>query len=174
MRVFAFMKTLFFILILQFSFHLAQAQAIVIQAHEKEVTMDIDQLGQFKGPQTSGGCSVVTSSYKDQKASGGCAGVLIREYTFTDNCGQHANTTIFIHLKDNTPPVFDQIPADATASDEKNLPTPSTPTATDNSGTIPEIILSEKKEKNQIIRTWKATDDCGNSSEIVQKIKVLK
>ena len=171
MRVFAFMRIVLITTILLASAPEMISQSIVVHPHEKEATLNIDELQQFVGPQASGGCSELKTTFQDEKASGGCAGVLIRNYVFADNCGNTASAMVFIHLKDTTPPQFDQIPVDVTASEGKSIPPPAKPTAKDNSGTIPEIVFSEKKEKGFIIRTWTASDDCGNSSEIVQKIK---
>ncbi|MBX7052568.1 MAG: hypothetical protein K1X54_11080 [Flavobacteriales bacterium] len=166
------MKKTWVIALLCFASGRSHSQSIVVAKYEPEVTINMDDLDGFLGPMTTGGCSVIQKAFLDEKASGGCAGVLIRTYSFSDACGNHATATVFIHLKDSTPPRFDPISPELTVSSQTDLPNVAVPTATDNSGTQPELHYSDKLEKDIVIRTWTATDDCGNSSEIVQKIKL--
>src|SRR5690606_37459603 len=98
-------------------------------------------------------------------------------WTATDNCGNFSSKTQSITVKDDEAPVFANIPQDITV-ECSNIPTPQTPTASDNCDTNVSIILSEDTrpgacpQEYALIRTWTATDDCGNSATVSQTLIV--
>lgn len=103
-----------------------------------------------------------------------------RTWLATDACG-NTNTCIqIITVDDSTPPVI-TCPANLTVSCDENTLPPGTGSATamdncDASVTptfsdlvIPSIVCSQEAT---ILRTWTATDDCGNSATCIQTILV--
>ncbi len=104
---------------------------------------------------------------------------IIRTWTATDPCGNSTQVTQVITVLDTTPPVFDNIPS---ASISINLvlgdiiPPVPYPIASDNCDDAVDVSFYERNEYvncgYNIIRTWTATDDCGNYTEIEQIIHV--
>ena len=102
--------------------------------------------------------------------------VLTRTFTAIDLCGNTTVGTQTITVTDTTAPEFTSIPADYTAecSDELDL---SLPTATDNCDEVnisveEEVIAGECANEYTLIRTFTASDDCGNASVTTQTITV--
>jgi len=104
-----------------------------------------------------------------------CPETITRTYQATDFCGNIAIGTQIITVDDTTPPVV-TCPADISV--QCNDPTdPSftgTATATDNCSAVGNITIAYSDNINGgTIRTWTATDECGNQSSCVQTITVL-
>ena len=172
MRVILFMKyTLLFCSIL-FKATAAFTQEMMILPHEKEVTLNVSEIDHFDGPKVQGGCKNIKVVYQDEKASGGCAGVLMRTYHFSDDCGQKASTIVFIHLRDTHAPVFSVKPNDMNVTSKEQIPAVADINATDDSGNEVLLSFSESKEGNKIIRKWTASDDCDNTSQWTQTITI--
>ena len=105
---------------------------------------------------------------------------ITRTWTAQDDCG---NSTFFvqtINVNDTEAPVLVGLPADAVVNVECSEDVPALPvvTATDNCN-VPIVVDLEEVEvpgtcPNQysITRTWRAQDDCGNSTIFVQTINV--
>jgi len=120
------------------------------------------------------GTMSVTPVETRQAIAGECASnyQLLRTWTATDPCGNTATLVQTITVKELTPPVFTTAaPADITV-DCGNVPPAVTLTATEYcTGTIITATSSDQRQdiggnncNYRIIRTWIATDDCGNSS----------
>ncbi len=107
-----------------------------------------------------------------------CSGDTITvTWTGTDNCG---NTTIFVGyltVSDNQAPTLLGVPADVTLDPCTALPPAANVTATDACDPSVLVILEESTSgpvcNQTIIRTWTATDDCGNSSSASQTITIV-
>ncbi len=117
-----------------------------------------------------------------QRIDGACPNnyTLRREWIATDNCGNTAKATQDITIQDVTPPVFSSVPAAMTASCEA-IPPVGTPTATDNcTGVVSITYLGETVPgaggscpgNFALVRTWRATDACGNTATASQTITV--
>ena len=117
----------------------------------------------------------ITVSPTETTIAGSCPQeyTIKRTWTFTDDCGNSSSTFQKIFIEDNEAPVFTSVPAD---KDVCGSPPPfGTPSTMDNCGSVSlthmdqtiwdDCINGEKK-----IRTWTATDDCGNSSTASQMI----
>lgn len=128
------------------------------------------------------GTMSVTPVETRQAIAGECASnyQLLRTWTATDPCGNTATLVQTITVKELTPPVFTTAaPADITV-DCGNVPPAVTLTATEYcTGTIITATSSDQRQdiggnncNYRIIRTWIATDDCGNSSTVTQNITV--
>jgi len=105
-----------------------------------------------------------------------CATILACTWTAEDICGNVSEFVIFIKIEDTTPPVFDNIPTD-TMADCNNMPPTDEVTATDNCNSDVTIEVIENGsgtscENLQIVRTFIATDQCGNSTTATQIITV--
>ena len=105
--------------------------------------------------------------------SGVCenAFTIIRTWTATENCGHVDTAEQRIEVGDNTAPVLSDVPADITVECDE-VPTSSGADAvsvTDNCDTDVDVTFEETQENSvdcenafTIIRTWTATDNCGN------------
>ena len=103
---------------------------------------------------------------------------IVRTFTVVDECGNENTATQTISVRDVDAPVFQNVPANYTASCEDVL-TYTTPTAVDNCGTA--VVVESPRDtipgncvnEFTIIRTFVATDDCGNSTSVTQTINVV-
>ncbi|MBK8564653.1 MAG: gliding motility-associated C-terminal domain-containing protein [Saprospiraceae bacterium] len=107
-----------------------------------------------------------------------CPSAIVRTWTATDACGNQAVAQQIINVKDNQPPVLANIPASIFAACGNVPLVPTNITATDAcAGQVP-VIFSEVTNGGPddctyfIIRTWRATDNCGNSTIKQQHIWV--
>jgi hypothetical protein len=106
---------------------------------------------------------------------GECGGTITRKWDVSDACGNPAvSRTQIITINDTTPPVI-TCPADATvefgASTEAG-----TATAEDNCSDAEVSSIDETYSvgcQSVIVRTWTATDDCGNSASCEQHILII-
>jgi len=119
---------------------------------------------------------------------GGNAGQIQRTWTATDECGNSTSCVQIITIEDNTPPTLDcsglsNPTVDCTADlDPANNPTLGTPTFTDNCSDNANVTLVYNDDNSgltecggiagTIIRTWTATDECGNSATCSQTITI--
>ncbi len=94
-------------------------------------------------------------------------------YTVTDDCGFSLNCSANLTIEDNESPVFTAFPGDLSVSCS-SIPAIDTPTVTDNCGT-PTLVLQETIGSGctyTIVRTWTATDDCGNVTTQSQTLTI--
>lgn len=117
----------------------------------------------------------------DNSGLGGCngTGTLIRTWTATDDCGNSTSCIQSIVVEDNTPPVI-TCPGNAEAvCMEPNDPSVTgMAVATDNCSSTPGLVYEDDDSgvmncKGSMIRTWTATDDCGNAASCDQLINIL-
>lgn len=136
---------------------------ITVNDYEMKLRADINVLESVAPVTASSTCGAVTTDVEDLKFSGGCLGTLARTYTFTDACGFVVTAQQFITLEDSTPPVFDNLPANLSAS-AKSIPDAPEVTATDDSGEKVKVVYNEFRQGATLTRTWVAEDQCGNSA----------
>jgi hypothetical protein len=145
---------------------------------------------------TLSGCNTtwptLTTNWSDNCSAGGVitgvAGTILnngcsqsRVYTFSvsDACGNtDVETTTVTRSFDATIPIFTVIPANVTVQCN-NVPTPGTPTASDNCST-PTVVYNGETRTNgacpdsyTLTRRWTATDACGNTRTATQRITVV-
>ncbi|MCB0631307.1 MAG: T9SS type A sorting domain-containing protein [Lewinella sp.] len=111
---------------------------------------------------------------------GECANdyVLVRTWTFTDQCGNSSSVSQTITVKDTEAPATPAPPADATYQCADEVPVAEELSTTDNCDG--EIIVMPTETTmtgscaNDVvfIRTWTFTDQCGNSSSVSQTLTV--
>ncbi|MEM8525006.1 MAG: gliding motility-associated C-terminal domain-containing protein [Bacteroidota bacterium] len=129
-------------------------------------------------------CGVAGVSYSPEELDT-CNQVMV-SFILEDYCG---NTTVFTAqytLADNDPPVFDNFPEDIELGCSQSVPDLPDLTATDECSGVREVtfLSQDQVEVNdgdncdnfQIIRKWRAVDNCGNmviDSQIIQLIDTL-
>ena len=99
---------------------------------------------------------------------------LTRTFTATDDCSSSATQTITV--EDTTAPEFTSVPADYTVECSDEMPMDDA-TASDNCSDVSITVESETTMGDcagnyTIIRTFTATDACGNSTSATQTITV--
>ena len=99
-----------------------------------------------------------------------------RLWTVTDNCGNTTTAEQTITILDDLAPILVGIPTNVVASCD-NIPVAPIVTANDDCDTNIQVVFSENElgttcQTRQIVRTWTATDNCGNSVSASQTITV--
>ncbi len=109
----------------------------------------------------------------------GCNVHFKRSWTVSDACGNATSKVQIIAMIDNEKPVFTVIPLDFTTDCSTTQILPHV-LATDNCDANVAIFLKENiindpinPCKNKIIRTWTATDKCGNSETVSQTVTLI-
>src|SRR6185369_14269086 len=125
-------------------------------------------------PTTTGGSnSIVIVSTVTNAA--GCNYNVVRTWRATDSCGNASTCTQTISVVDTTPPVIlcatnKSVEAGGTISFDP-------PTATDAGRTNSIVIVSTVTNAvgcgYNVVRTWRATDACGNASTCAQTISLV-
>jgi hypothetical protein len=127
---------------------------------------------------------------QDYPVSGGCAeqphpdfndyesASWMRLITITDMCGNSSEWEVFIHLVDTIAPYFTSVPADYTIE----YPLPIVFADAEAADWVDDTIVPEELPQQiipgncpgnyQIVRTWKAVDNCGNATTATQTITV--
>ncbi|HOW26600.1 MAG TPA: HYR domain-containing protein, partial [Bacteroidales bacterium] len=105
----------------------------------------------------------------------GC-GTIIRTWSATDDCSNPVSDSQTLTVFDNTPPLLIGVPADMIVSCD-NIPDVPGVTATDNCDPTVNVTFEEAGNSvvdgcGEIVRTWSATDHCGNSVSDTQTITV--
>ncbi len=123
----------------------------------------------------------VNNDYDPNSILGNCgeAGKVLITFTAKDDCGNAAQScSAYIIITDDKAPVLTGVPPDLTVSCDA-IPDPVTSVAaTDNCDNniavdfSQEIIKQTCPHTYDIIRTWSATDECGNETEQSQTIQV--
>lgn len=107
-----------------------------------------------------------------QEGTNGCFEVE-REYVFTDGCGNATTLSQLLTVVDDVAPVMDAVDSDVTMECGDGYP--AVPGATDNCSDV-EVTYSDVDNgmscsgEMNIIRTYTATDACGNSISVSQNI----
>lgn len=106
----------------------------------------------------------------------GCNYVITFTYTATDDCGNTDTGSYSVSVVDDTPPTLNGAPEDDTVECD-SVPAPAEVTASDNCDDDVEVEYSEESNPSGcnyvLMRTWTATDDCGNSVSHTQVILVI-
>ena len=118
---------------------------------------------------------VWTNDYATVIKNCGGSGEVKVTFTATDECGNSATTSAFFKIKDDQAPIFSNIPSDLKLRCGDAVPLATPPSVSDVCGSSPVLTFKETREdlcgsSYKIVRTWIATDDCGNVSTISQAV----
>ncbi len=151
--------------------------APVFDPYTVELDMPCDQIDDAILVSATDNCGDAVITYVDQNVSGGCAGVIIRDYTATDACGNQSFAQQIIHLTDEVAPELSGVPADMDVECGDQIPAPAMVSASDNCDNDLEVMFSETTVDNDclysIVRTWTVTDHCGNMDSATQTITII-
>jgi predicted nucleic acid-binding Zn ribbon protein len=142
-----------------------------------DVTVECDQIPPTPFVTAMDNCdNNIDVIYNEDIIDGNCADnyTIIRTWTAEDECGNSVTDTQTINVQDTTDPVFANIPADVTLDCDQPLPTDE-PTVSDNCDSDVTVELNELSTSGcpfSILRTWTATDNCGNERSVSQLITV--
>lgn len=123
----------------------------------------------------------ITVSPQLQIIPGSCANdfTMVRTWIFTDQCGNTSSVSQTIKVKDTTLPEFTFCPPDTEVDCNLSIPAVGNPTAVDNCDDNVSIsYLGEERDNScgsdyyLLTRTWEAEDNCGNTTQCVQVIRV--
>ena len=119
----------------------------------------------------------MTIEVSSEETAGDCDGsyTLTRTFTATDDAGKHVNDSDD-PVEDTTAPEFTSVPADYTVECSDAMPMDDA-SASDNCSDVSITVESETLAGNAagnytIVRTFTATDACGNSTSASQTITV--
>ena len=118
----------------------------------------------------------VEITFNEESTGTSCDYTLMRTWIATDECGNETEHIQMIQVEDSTAPVLEGVPADMSVECDE-IPDAAEPTATDNCSSDVEISFNEETTGDldcsyTLIRTWTATDECGNSTSLTQNINV--
>jgi hypothetical protein len=102
-------------------------------------------------------------------------GANVVTFTATDLCGNSSTATATLTVLDNTAPVISNVPANVTITCPAT-PVFATPTVTDACGTptltFTDVTMGACPAMSMVVRTWRATDACGNTATATSKITI--
>ena len=149
----------------------------VLVGAPSDITVECDAIPPAATLSATDNCDTnVDISFSEIITPGNCANTytITRTWTAIDNCGNTDTESQIVSVVDNTIPILNGIPSDITVSCD-NVPSAPIVTATDNCSTGLIVDFSESSGSGcqySIIRTWTATDDCGNTISEFQTITV--
>jgi hypothetical protein len=148
-----------------------------------DLSVECDAVPAKANPTATDLCDTsVSLTYNEEKIAGtaNCEDTysLKRTWTATDKCGNSTSKVQTITVRDTKAPVIGAVPADATV-DCNAVPTPpANITASDNCDKNVTVTFSQNNTAGSCaasgvtIRTWTATDNCGNTSVKTQKLTI--
>ncbi|UCD17566.1 MAG: hypothetical protein JSV44_01295, partial [Candidatus Zixiibacteriota bacterium] len=133
----------------------------------------------FSEPTASDLCGPAELTFVDDTTTGDCPQEysVMRTWTATDDCGNFSTASQTITVIDTIAPVISDVGADETIECPAE-PIFSEPTASDLCGPaeltfVDDTTLGDCPQEYSVMRTWTATDDCGNFSMASQTITVI-
>ena len=147
-----------------------------------DVTVQCDAIPVAQTLAASDNCDAdvtVTFAETNTKPTTGCVDnyTIKRVWTATDNCGNKTTRTQNIQVIDTKSPEFINPPADITIECDVPVPVQVIPQATDNCDlSVTVTYIGEQVQQvicpRILIRTWQATDNCGNTKQTSQRITI--
>ncbi|NND77707.1 MAG: hypothetical protein HKN39_05950, partial [Flavobacteriales bacterium] len=147
--------------------------APVLSSYPANLTIEcIEELPPVATVTATDNCGTPTLVFTEDPSTDGCGEGVRRIWTATDACGNETEHMQSIFVIDTTAPTGIEI-ADVTISTDDALPTDA-PVFTDNCDTDLDITFQETTNDlpcgYEVIRTWFATDFCGNVSTTIDQI----
>ncbi len=133
---------------------------------------------QYSTPTATDDCSNASITSSDDVTGSNCAGdIVTRTWVATDECGNTSSASQTLTPVDNEDPVITTQVSDASISCGDAIPTAPNVQATDNCDDNVDVDLVETSGQDGcaggviLTRVWTATDDCGNTDQVVQIIR---
>lgn len=152
----------------------------VISGEDSEITIDCSASYQIEEPTVTDNCDPnVELEFDFSTLPGGCPNEFTEVYTWTavDECGNESVRTITVNYVDNDAPEFTNLPEDVTINCEDEIPGIEEVGAIDNCQEGIQVNFSEEVLDDEcpirIVRTWTATDLCGNTAVHSQTITIV-
>jgi large repetitive protein len=151
----------------------------VITSGPADLTVNCDEIPTIESAiiQFTDNCGNVSLNQNEVRVDGDCSGnyTLIRTYSLTDDCGNASEWIWTLTVVDPLAPEIFGVPQDATIGCGDVIPTADV-FALDNCNEFPNLDLSAETIPTEcgylFVRTWTATDACGNQSTASQTITV--
>ena len=168
--------------IYEFTLRVIDNTAPVFSNVPASVTIDCSQtMPALVAPAVSDNCDKnVQVTYSENIVKGRCEGSLTitRRWTATDHCGNVSTATQSITIDDNIPPVISNVPQGATVNCGDTADDSIRPFVTDNCDKYPTLTYNDGISGSggclgTVIRTWTATDACGNVTTATQSILII-
>jgi hypothetical protein len=144
-----------------------------------DYTTECDQALTLAEATATDNCGGATVTVSESTVAGDCpsAYTLTRTFTATDACGNTTTATQVITVEDTTAPSFTFVPADYTAECTDALST-EVAGAIDNCGNTLVSVTEVSTPgacpgEATVVRTFTATDECGNSATATQTITIV-
>ena len=143
-----------------------------------DVTLACDDNLPTTKPAATDNCGTAEITMDDVITFDGCTTHIERTWQAIDDCGNVAIKVQLITLIDDSGPTFMTPPADVTIACTEPVPPAPNLTVQDPCDPNPSVSLIESTEPGNcegnytLIRTWTASDACGNTSTHVQKVTV--
>jgi hypothetical protein len=151
----------------------------VLSGSDTAITLECTDVAPVVPPTVTDNCdSSPEVVYSFQSIPGSCPNAWTEVYTWTatDNCGNVSVRTFTYNFADTTPPSINGVPADLVI-DCQATPPPAFPTVSDNCDETPALSAEETYVQDDcaqlVVRTWTATDACGNTATATQTITLL-
>ena len=133
----------------------------------------------LESPIVEDACSSFEIEYMEQTTYVGCADVITRTWIATDACGNISSAEQVITVEDTEAPTFDTTPSNVSIECGDSMPEIPVMTATDNCSAEPAILYFEEmiagdcEGEEVMVRTWVASDDCGNQEVVTQEVQIV-
>ena len=157
-------------------------EAPVLAGIPADETVECNAVPEAGEPTVTDNCDASPIIALDEaRVDGSCEDsyVLTRTWTATDACGNTTQGTQVIVVNDTTDPILAEIPADITLDCTDDLPNAGSVVATDNCDSDVEVTIDDAETADPncplnrtIIRTYTATDNCGNIATGTQTITI--
>ena len=143
-----------------------------------DYTLECDQEVTYDDAEAEDNCSGVEITVSEEIVAGSCPNnyQIVRTFTAVDNCDNASEAVQTITIQDTTSPEL-SIPADYTIECSEELVLDNA-TATDNCSGVTIEVTEETTpgacaQAYTLVRTFTATDDCGNNTTLSQTITVV-
>jgi gliding motility-associated-like protein/uncharacterized repeat protein (TIGR01451 family) len=145
----------------------------------EDITVECNDIPEVPELTASDNCGTANVTLVESIEAGSCSNqyTIVRTWTATDDCGNSTSHTQNITVQDTTDPGFTTTPPSNVTVECGNIPNAPTLIADDNCGSA-EVTFEEVTTAGDclsietIVRTWTATDECGNTNIHEQIITV--
>jgi len=134
-----------------------------------DVTISCADVYGFPTPTASDACGTVELTEELTTQDGSCPNeyFMVRTFTAVDLCGNSSHAVQVVTVVDETEPVFAGLPANATLECGESIPSTDVTAEDDCSGIVSvsfeDVQTTLDDCQYQVVRTYTATDDCGNT-----------